>query len=296
MAKKAIIIILAVGIAAAATYLFWQYRAEQTANQQAVQAERDALQRKAQDLEKKLGQLERAAEALAPPAIDAKKMSEAFGEAPAESAAEPREPGPPGTRIANLFSYLDQKGYFQNRGINLNADAYFRQLIERLKESRPVISGETQDLYALLKNITYFFRILGKNSVLALKDILQAEDEILEPTAGLLFEWINPWNAEPDPGRPVVEPAMAYDYAAFFLQTIAGQSYLYRRTSKIRCLVTYYSILVLDKANDDNLNRYGIDLRPHIDNLTREIESHRQLANAGQYLARLSALREKERR
>jgi hypothetical protein len=296
MVKKAIIIVLAIGIAAAATYLFWQYRAEQTASRQAVQAERDALQRKAQDLEKKLSQLERGAAELAPPPFDTKKMSAAFGETPAETQAEPGEPEQPGMRITNFFSYLDQKGYLKNRGIDMQASAYFRLLVGRLKESRPVISGETQDLYMLLKNITYFFRILGKDSVLAIKDIMQGEDEIVEPTAELLFAWINPWNATPDPERPVVEPTMAYDYAAFFLQTIAGQSYLYRRTSKIRCLVTYYSILVLDKANDDNLNRYGIDIRPHIDNLTREIQSHRQLANAGQYLARLSALKEKERR
>ncbi len=43
----------------------------------------------------------------------------------------------------------------------------------------------------------------------------------------------------------------------------------------------YYSILVLDRANDASLNRYGIDIRPSVDSLLEEMKNHHQPCRKG---------------
>ena len=84
-----------------------------------------------------------------------------------------------------------------------------------------------------------------------------------------------------------------YEYAGFFLNTLAGRSYLMRRNSRQRLLITYYSILILDKANEETVNRYGIDILPHLDFLASEINSQKDLVHKKHYLAKLGSLKEK---
>jgi len=84
-----------------------------------------------------------------------------------------------------------------------------------------------------------------------------------------------------------------YEYAGFFLNSLGGRSYLLRRDPGVRILTTYYSVLILDRANEEDLNRHGIDIRPHIDSVAQEIRNSRGLVFQKQYLDRLEALREK---
>jgi hypothetical protein len=87
-----------------------------------------------------------------------------------------------------------------------------------------------------------------------------------------------------------------YEYAGFFLNTLAGKSYLLRRDSKVRILTSYYCVLIVDRANDETLNRHGIDVRPHIDFLFYDIINQRVLVNKKQYLGKLVSLKEKYKR
>ena len=64
-----------------------------------------------------------------------------------------------------------------------------------------------------------------------------------------------------------------YDYAGFFLNTIGGRLYLFRRDSVSRMTVSYYAVLIIDKANRQGNSRLGIDLKPSIDSLIEEIEN-----------------------
>ncbi|MBU4118902.1 MAG: hypothetical protein KJ555_09090, partial [Proteobacteria bacterium] len=70
-------------------------------------------------------------------------------------------------------------------------------------------------------------------------------------------------------------------------------SYLFRRETRVRMLGKYYSILVLDRANDASMNRYGIDIRPSVDSLLEEMKSTTSLAERDTYLARLILLKDK---
>ena len=42
-----------------------------------------------------------------------------------------------------------------------------------------------------------------------------------------------------------------------------------------RMVVSYYAILIIDEANREGRNKYGIDIKNAIDNLIIEIESSR---------------------
>ena len=66
-----------------------------------------------------------------------------------------------------------------------------------------------------------------------------------------------------------------------------------RRNSRQRILTSYYSIVILDKANEETLNRHGIDIIPHINFISSEISSQRGLIHKKQYLATLNSLKEK---
>ena len=85
-----------------------------------------------------------------------------------------------------------------------------------------------------------------------------------------------------------------YEYACFFLNTMGGRLYLFRRDSLSRMVVTYYAILLVDQANDLSRNRHGISLRPAVDMLISEMESGgSSLEGSDIYLDTLYTLKEK---
>ena len=83
-----------------------------------------------------------------------------------------------------------------------------------------------------------------------------------------------------------------YRYSGFFLNTLAGKSYLLRRDSKVRVLTTYYSVLILDRANQEMLNRDGIDIRHFVYALSYDVRNQKGLIHKRKYLEELEALRE----
>ena len=96
------------------------------------------------------------------------------------------------------------------------------------------------------------------------------------------------------PGTPISLPIKdLYEYAGFFLNTMGGQAYLFRRNSHIRLLVRYYCVLILDRANADIVNRHGIDILPHLESLINEMEIFETLEYRKHYLHTLRTLQEK---
>jgi len=85
-----------------------------------------------------------------------------------------------------------------------------------------------------------------------------------------------------------------YNYAGFFLNTMGGRLYLFRRDSVSRMTVNYYGILIIDKANRESNNRNGIQIKQAIDTMIAEIEnSGEQLRLKERYLDKLYELKEK---
>jgi hypothetical protein len=170
---------------------------------------------------------------------------------------------------------------------------HFRGIINKLIANPPVVVRETDDLFAILNNMAHFFRVLGPKDVLLIKDVLIHERALIEPTMGLFYKWseIAPecTASDLDIDLPL---AGLYEYAGYFTNTLGGQSYLFRRELYLRILARYYSILIIDRANSVNANRYGIDIRYTLDSLISEIQGNGNLENKQEYLENLVRLQE----
>lgn len=292
-----IIVIIAL---AGAGFVYFKDRAAQKAADEAALLEREAWQHKNQLLEKKVGSLEKDINKLGKdleladqaPALEQDRRREVFGDNGTARDAEPAIDAVHG-RVLKFFAYLDQKGYLASHGIQGSSYELFKSMAARLLAASPVISGESQDMLTLLKNITYLFGVLGKNDTLLVRDILNAESEVIEPTMKLLYLWLDPANSIQAPDRITIPFEKQYEYAAYFMQTIGGKAYLFRRDAKTRLLVSYYSLLIIDRANQETLNKYGVDIRPLVNSLLTEVQGSKVLADKQKYLAALNIIKKR---
>jgi len=184
---------------------------------------------------------------------------------------------------------LDEREYIKARRL---PDGTYRQLVRILNDlaaAPPIVAGEATDPYKLKLNQEHFLRVIGKENIGLLLDILANETELMESTAEMVFDWLSKGI---DAGNPEIRMTQKelYEYAAFFLNTLSGKAYLWRRDSKTRILATYYSVLVVDRANREKRNRHGVDIRPAAAQLMDDMVNYRNLSYRGLYLKRLKAL------
>ena len=194
-------------------------------------------------------------------------------------------------RIMAFFSYLDNQEYVQSHKLKEGTYLQYQIAIKKLSSKPPIVTGETASLYSIVRNVAHFYRVIGKERVLLIKQLLQNESEVIESVMRTFYLWFT----VDDEGQAAVQgrPSMKnmYDYSGYFLNTLGGRSYLLRRNPKVRILTTYYCVLILDKANDDELNSSGIDIRPYIGSSLMEIENQTGFVHQKEYLAKLRNLR-----
>ncbi len=207
--------------------------------------------------------------------------------------AEPLDCEKVAAQMTSFFNYLDSRPYLSDRNIEGGSVGFFRECAALLMADPPVNIAEMKNMFRLVKNVTHFYRVLGKDRLILAKVILAAEERVLEPAMAVFYAQLAECN-QPLPGDPQpMSIERLYDYAGFFLNTLGGRSYMLRRESKLRMLVSYYAILIVDRANDEKFNRYGIDVRPYIDYLFYDISNQKGLDYRERYLTRLTALRDK---
>jgi hypothetical protein len=227
--------------------------------------------------------------------VSKEKLLEVFGEVLKEDTDEEKEIGfeDINRQVNAFFSYLDGREYIATYDLKNGTYNEFLQVLEKLSSTHPVIAGETDSLHVLYKNMSYFFRVLGLKRINLLKDILNNESEIIESVAETFYLWftIDYGIDEIRKERPSLQ--VLYNYSGYFLNTLAGKSYLLRRQPKVRLLTTYYCVLILDRANDLYLNSNGLDIRPHITSLITDISNQMGLMNKAQYRAELERLNAK---
>lgn len=288
----AIVFLLIVGILGTYYLVSQWHRKEVAMNRQQAQSEcLEVIQKMEADLEEMRAQLE--AERQLRPSDDL--FPAVFGTPAPERMADelPTDCDKVETQMISFFDYLDNQAYMAERNLKDGSAGFFRECAQRLLADPPVNIAEMQDMFRLVKNVTHFYRVLGKDRLLLAKDIMAAEDRVIEPAMAVLYARIAEC-AQPLPGDEKALPIeRIYDYAGYFLNTLGGRSYLLRRESKLRMLVNYYSILIVDRANDEKFNRYGVDLRPYIDYLFYDISNQKGLTYRERYLTRLTALRDK---
>lgn len=196
-------------------------------------------------------------------------------------------------KLHGFFQHLDQQDYLPRFSLNGPSQAHFIALADKLLANPPVVAREADDLYTILRNTSHFFRVIGKENILLIKTILDRERDKIEDVAGELYLWLTAEGCQEEllPFSPTL--AKVYEYAGFFLNTLGGRSYLFRRDSRTRLLVNYYAILIIDRANTQGINRHGIDISQPIQLLIPEIESSTQLIHKENYLDRLYQLQER---
>jgi len=196
-------------------------------------------------------------------------------------------------QVVAFFQYLDSKAYLIWPGNEMRAEELFEQLAQELTANPPINVGEMDNLYSLVRNVTHFYRVLGKDRIDLLKEMLSSENAVMEPAMSVMYAWMTVCSqSSGENGR---QPSLnsLYQYAHFFLNTLGGRSYLLRRDAKLRMLVNYYALLIIDMANDAKLNAYGFDIRPHLDYVFYDINNQKGLTYRQRYLARLTALQSK---
>ncbi|HEB50424.1 MAG TPA: hypothetical protein ENI89_07435 [Desulfobulbus sp.] len=205
----------------------------------------------------------------------------------------PRECGAVADRLHTFFTGLDNKEYIREFRLDRPAQEYFLALGAKLLDNPPVVARESDDLYTILTNMAHFFRIIGSRNIVIMKTIMHRERAGMEDVLADLYLWSvnNTCHSDIFPFAASLEKV--YEYAGFFLNTLGGRSYLFRRESGTRLLVNYYSVLVIDRANREGGNRHGIDLARILPLLTREIEATNQLIYRETYLDNLYDLMEK---
>lgn len=291
--KKTFTVVVIIVLAAAGAYYFSKKTIVDTFSRPAIEDEKKAWQEKTKQLEDKLAALQEELKKTEP-VVAPEKLSEAFGESDVLTAQGKEDRCLQlKQRVEQFFNYLDKKGYVKAQGMGGDAYGLYKKTIELLETTRPLVSGETQDLYTLMRNISFFYRVLGDKPIRVALAILSHESEIIEPTIKLFYEQTNPWTGCGNEEKMTLTPEALYDYASFFINTIAGHAYLARRDLKARTLGLYYSVLIVDKANDNGLNKYGIDIRPAVTSLLEDIESQRGLLYRKDYLNTLATLQKK---
>jgi len=221
---------------------------------------------------------EKVAEVFGPPAVEAPDQEKPMTAAEIER------------RVMAFFSYLDSRDYVQAYQLEGGCYQQYVQAVEALSAHPPQVAGETDALYEMLKNVSYFFRVIGKKRVLVTAEILKNERDVMEPAMRVFYLWYT-GSSDQLKGRPSLETM--YAYASYLLETFGGRSYLLRRDSRIRLLTTYYCILVIDRAGDRQMNPNGIDIRPLIAATARDVRSQTGLVYQKQYLAELDRLARK---
>ena len=194
-------------------------------------------------------------------------------------------------KLDRFFIHLDNQPYFQAYNISGGAKTFFHDIADKLSANPPSVNRETDNLFTILQNTAHFYRVLGKKNMKILLDILSHEQEIMEPTMACFYQWSLVDDLS-KPDYPHFSLETLYSYSGFFLNTLGGQSYLFRRKTKTRLLTKYYCILILDRANDENLNQFGIDIKYPLIALIDEMEAFQELKNSD-YLRRLDKLQDK---
>jgi len=193
--------------------------------------------------------------------------------------------------VMEFFSYIDEKGYVTRNKLTGSAYSQYEILENDLSMTVPISSGETENLYHLAQNAGHFFRVLGKQRLFLVKDILTDESDVIEFAMKTFYIW---YTYENENGKRMKDrPSLQtlYDYSSFFLNSLGGRGYLLRRDSKIRILTSFYSVLIIDMANDKKLNSNGIDIRPFIKTTYDDVNDNLSLTDKVEYLAELDKLK-----
>jgi hypothetical protein len=260
-------------------------------SEEKVSAERNAWMERTRELEGIIIEMQNGAEPK--PLRPAERLRQVFGpSSPLAKGAAPRT-----MKCVELeqslrafCKYLDAGETFRSQKTYRDSWALFTDILATLEKRPPTISAEAYRPSVIIENTHYFFRLLRREKLNIVREVLQYEADLAEPLMGVLYHWLMSGRTCDEQQSSPSNLDVMYRYAGFFLNTLGGHSYLYRRDSRISLLTTYYSILVVHEANSRGFNEVGLDLRFFLPLIFGEIQSRNDLLYAEDYLQTLTDL------
>lgn len=267
------------------------HKAELLSSQEQIQSDYD---QKVSTLEQKIRTLEDELETEKNFYLSAEKLNDAFGRdikdlISEKSSLTPEECTAIKQAIASFFNYLDNNGYSDRYKLKAGTYDYYKSTLLVLSRNPPKFSGESAEFLNLLRSMSHFSRIMGRTGTLIVKDVLENETDIMEPAMALFYQLFqNRETCTVDGNIPSL--SNLYEYAYFFMNTLSGKSYLMRRNSKLRILVSYYSLMIVQAAEQKSMNLYGLDTRSQAELLLYDIDNHKGLMYKKTYIDHLERI------
>ena len=192
--------------------------------------------------------------------------------------------------VQDFFRYLNKENYVQHPETSTDTYDRFKGVITKLSSHPPIPAGEGMDTITMTRNIYHFYRVLDRNDLRLIKEIMRNEADSLEMNLDMFFKWLMLGERCPEleGTRPSLD--LLYQYAGFFLNTIGGRAYLFRRPLHIRLLVSYYSLLIIHEVDKRGKNTYGIDIFPEITPLATEMSIYPDFHLQNEYIHQLTEL------
>ncbi|MFO7783662.1 MAG: hypothetical protein R6V25_03455 [Desulfatiglandales bacterium] len=192
--------------------------------------------------------------------------------------------------VRDFFSYLDGKEYVRRLTGDTDAWSLFTRMLAKLSQRPPIPAGEGLDPALMTRNIYHLFRVLDDREIFLTKEVIRHEADTLELNLDIIYKWLAAGDRCPDPEGVRPSGDVLYRYAGFFMNTIGGRSYLFRRAAWLRLLISYYSVLILHDADREGINSHGIDVLPMTRQVSEEISRHGGYYFQETYLERLGAV------
>ena len=192
--------------------------------------------------------------------------------------------------VRDFFGYLDEQEYVRRLTRDADAWSVFVRALGKLAARPPAPAGEGLDPAVMTRNIYHLFRVLDDREIHLTKDVIEHEGDTLELNLDILYRWLTLGERCPDPEGVRPSQEVLYRYAGFFMNTIGGRAYLFRRAAWLRILVSYYAVLILHDADREGINSYGIDVLPLARQVRDEVARYGGYHFQGTYLERLDAV------
>jgi len=224
-------------------------------------------------------------------AILEQRWAELTGDAPAwpDDLATPSDCDSVENDLVQICELLDGRPYVRKRVSGGGICAVLRQVGEELGGRPPEIASELRSYGAILANVHYLFRTVGRQRLELLREVVRQEGDLAEPLAMAAYRWLASRQTCAGEMGSAIGPDSLYEYACFATTTMGGQAYLRRRAPRTEALVTFYALLILDRAIEDERNPHGLDPRAELVRC-RELISRQPLVFRDRYLETLETI------
>ena len=194
--------------------------------------------------------------------------------------------------LQEFFTYLDAKDYIRELRIEEGTFNHFLKIIRSLSLNPPIPAGEGLNYDMIINNIYHFYRALELKDLTLIKLILKNEADTMEINLALFYKWLmsNDECGQKEGIPPTLDTL--YRYAGFLVNSIGGRAYLFRRETRLRLLLYYYSLLIIHEADKKKMNNFGVDITPFLEPLAEEIENYQFLYFRKEYAGKLINLKD----